>query len=67
LFYQINGLKTTWQAVQFDFGALAQQGFGLVQKKLDPTGVYSIQFTLVNKPVTLPVDIWIDDVSFVVK
>ncbi|MEO8905423.1 MAG: hypothetical protein ABI488_23160 [Polyangiaceae bacterium] len=65
LFYQVSGLKTTWQAFQFGFADLGQVPFGLPQPTFDPTSVYSIQFTMVNK--TLPVDVWIDDVSFVMK
>ncbi len=65
LFYAVNGLKTSWDEYVCNFDELVQQGFGLVQPTLDPSGVYSIQFTLTTK--ALPADIWIDDVSFVKK
>jgi hypothetical protein len=64
LFKSVSGLKTTWQAYEVKFSELAQQPFGLPQTGFDPTGVYSVQFTLANK---LPVDLWLDDVAFVPK
>lgn len=66
LFLQLSGLKTTWDVYQVNFSALHQQGFGLEQLTFDPKGVYSIQFTLATT-ATQPVDLWIDDLSFVVK
>jgi hypothetical protein len=66
LFCQITGLKTTWAAYQCDFAKLMQQNFGLPQTGLDPKSVYSMQFTF-KATTALPADIWIDDVSFVVK
>ena len=65
LFCSITGLKTSWAAYQCDFAKLHQQGFGLVQLSLDPTGVYSVQFTWAT--ATLALDVWIDDVAFVKK
>jgi hypothetical protein len=65
LFFPLSGLKTTWDLYQVNFSALAQVGFGLKQSSLDPTSVYSLQFVLSTKP--LPVDIWLDDIAFVVK
>lgn len=62
LFKSVSGLKTTWDVYQVNFSDLTQQAFGLPQTTIDLTGVYSIQFTLANK---LPIDLWIDDVSFV--
>jgi len=63
-FKSVSGLKTTWDLYEVKFTELTQQGFGLPQTSFDPTGLYSIQFTLVNK---LPIDLWLDDVSFVPK
>ena len=65
LYCQIGSLKTDWALYTCQFSALVQQGFGLAQSALDPTSVYSIQFTLSTK--VLPVDIWIDDVAFIKK
>ena len=64
LFKSVSGLKTTWDVYEVKFTDLTQQAFGLPQASFDPTGVYSVQFTLANK---LPIDIWIDDVTFVPK
>jgi hypothetical protein len=48
------------------FSEFTQQGFGLKQAApFDLTGVYSVQFTLANK--LLPVDLWLDDVTFILK
>ncbi|HWZ91469.1 MAG TPA: hypothetical protein VNW92_21555 [Polyangiaceae bacterium] len=65
LYYPVTALKTTWDVYECDFSGLIQQGFGLPQASLDPTSVYSVQFTLLTK--LLPADIWIDDVAFVLK
>lgn len=65
LFAQVGPIKTTWDTYEVQFSDLAQQGFGLAQSKLDPTSVYSIQFTLAT--VTFAADLWIDDLSFIVK
>jgi len=65
LFTSVSGLKTTWQVYEVKFADFAQQGFGLKQATFDPSGVYSVQFTLANK--TTPIDIWFDDVSFIPK
>jgi len=64
LYKSVVGLKTTWNVYEVKFSELVQQGFGLPQTSFDPTGVYSVQFTLAN---TLPVDLWLDDVTFVAK
>jgi hypothetical protein len=64
LFKSVSGLTTTWAQYEVKFAELTQQAFGLPQTSLDPTGVYSVQFTLANK---LPIDLWIDDVTFVPK
>jgi hypothetical protein len=65
LFKSVSGLKTTWAMYEVLFSELAPQGFGLPQPAtFDPTGVYSVQFTQAN---TLPVDLWLDDVTFVLK
>jgi hypothetical protein len=64
LFSTVTGLKTAWGVYQVLFSQLGQVGYGLPQSKLDPTSVYSIQFTQSN---TLPIDLWIDDLSFIVK
>jgi len=64
LFKSVSGLKTTWDLYEVKFADLTQQAFGLPQSSFDPTGVYSVQFTLANK---LPIDLWIDDVTFVPK
>lgn len=64
-FYPITPLKTGWDEYRCDFADMIQQGFGLIQPELDPTSVYSVQFTLSTKLV--PVDIWIDDLSFIEK
>lgn len=58
----VSGLKTTWDVYEVKFSDLTQQGFGLPQTSFDPKVVYSVQFTLANK---LPIDLWIDDVTFV--
>jgi hypothetical protein len=65
LFCPISGLKTTWDMYECDFADLVQQGFGLPQPTLDPTSVYSVQFTFVTK--LLAADVWVDDVMFVLK
>jgi hypothetical protein len=65
LYYPVTSLKTTWDVYECDFSGLMQQGFGLPQASLDPTSVYSVQFTLLTK--LLAADIWIDDVAFVLK
>ena len=68
LYCQIGSLKTDWALYTCQFSDLAQQGFGLAQSALDPTSVYSVQFTLSNKvPKVIAVDIWIDDVAFIKK
>ena len=64
LFKSVSGLKTTWEQYEVKFAELTQQAFGLPQASFDPTSVYSVQFTLANK---LPIDLWIDDVTFVAK
>jgi len=64
LFKSVVGLKTAWNVYEVKFSELIQQGFGLAQTGFDPKGVYSVQFTLAN---TLPVDLWLDDVTFVLK
>jgi hypothetical protein len=64
LFKSVSGLKTTWDVYEVKFDEFTQQGFGLPQGLFDATGVYSVQFTLANK---LPVDVWLDDVTFVSK
>jgi hypothetical protein len=64
LFLAVTGLSTTWAVYQVLFSKLGQVGYGLPQSKLDPTSVYSVQFTQSN---TLPIDLWIDDLSFIVK
>jgi hypothetical protein len=65
LYYPISSVKATWDVYECDFADLVQQGFGLPQAMLDPASVYSLQFTFVTK--VLPADVWIDDVSFVLK
>ena len=62
LFKSVSGLKTTWDVYEVKFSELTQQTFGLPQTGFDPTGVYSVQFTLANK---LAIDIWLDDVTFI--
>ena len=64
LFKAVSGLKATWDLYEVKFSDLTQQAFGLPQTSFDPTGVYSVQFTLANK---LGVDLWLDDVTFVPK
>ena len=64
LFKSVSGLKTTWDLYEVKFTELTQQAFGLPQTSFDPTGLYSVQFTLANK---LPIDLWVDDVTFVSK
>ncbi len=64
-FYPVSGLKTSWDVYQVDFADLVQQGFGLPQAALDPKSVYSFQFTASTK--VLPLDLWIDDLSFVLE
>ncbi len=64
LFKSVSGLKTTWDVYEVEFSEFTQQPFGLPQPAFDPTGVYSVQFTLTNK---LPVDLWLDDVTFVLQ
>jgi hypothetical protein len=63
--YAQRPIKTTWAAYDVLFTELSQQGFGLAQAKLDPTSVYSLQFTMPAK--LAPIDLWLDDVSFIVK
>jgi len=58
-------IKTTWAAYDVLFSDLIQQGFGLPQATLDPKSVYSLQFTMPAKLTS--VDLWLDDVSFIVK
>jgi hypothetical protein len=65
LFYPLSSLKTSWATYDVLFADLVQQGFGLVQSGLDPASVYSLQFTLPTK--LMPVDLWLDDVSFILK
>jgi len=66
LFKSVSGLKTTWDVYEVKFSDFTQQPFGLPQASpFDLTEVYSVQFTLTNK--TLPVDLWLDDVTFVPK
>jgi hypothetical protein len=61
----VSGLKTTWEVYEVKFSDFTQQPFGLKQPPpFDLTGVYSVQFTMANK---LPVDLWLDDVSFILK
>lgn len=58
-------LTTSWAQYQFEFADLVQQGFGLPQATLDPASVYSLQFTV---PTTvLPANMWLDNVSFLLK
>lgn len=65
LYCPFTGLKTTWALYECDFADLVQQGFGLPQATLDPKSVYSVQFTFLTK--TIPADVWVDDVAFVLK
>jgi hypothetical protein len=65
LYCPFTGLKTAWALYECDFADLVQQGFGLPQPMLDPKSVYSVQFTFLTK--TLPADVWVDDVAFVLK
>ena len=65
LFCSMPGLGTGWAEYTCRFSDLVQQGFGLPQAALDPTSVYSLQFTVSTK--ALAADVWIDDVSFVGK
>ena len=66
LFKSVAGLKTTWDVYEVKFADLTQQAFGLPQTfPLDLSSVYSVQFTLANK--LLPVDVWLDDITFVPK
>jgi hypothetical protein len=58
-------IKTTWAAYDVLFSQLIQQGFGLPQPTLDPKSVYSVQFAVSAK--LAPVDLWLDDVSFILK
>jgi hypothetical protein len=58
-------IKTTWATYDILFADLIQQGFGLPQAGLDPKSVYSLQFTMPAKLAA--VDLWLDDVSFIVK
>lgn len=63
--YAQKKVKTSWEAFDVLFTDLIQQGFGLAQPTLDPKSVYSLQFIM---PTNItPVDLWIDDVSFIVK
>jgi hypothetical protein len=66
-FCQVSSIKTTWAAYDCNFTDLRQQliAGALVQPSFDPTTVYSLQFSLVTK--TLPADLWLDDVSFILK
>jgi hypothetical protein len=64
LFKSVSGLKTTWDLYEVKFSELTQQAFGLPQTSFDPSGVYSVQFTLANK---LGIDLWLDDITFVAK
>ena len=64
LFKSVSGLKTTWDVYEVKFSDFTQQPFGLPQPAFDPTGVYSVQFTMNNK---LAIDLWLDDVTFVLK
>ena len=65
LFKSVSGLKTTWDLYEVKFSDLTQQAFGLPQTSpFDLTSVYSVQFTMSNK---LPVDLWLDDITFVPK
>lgn len=63
----VGPLKTTWDVYEVSFATLHQVGTGgLKQASLDPTSVYSFQFT-VETPPTLPGDLWLDDLSFILK
>jgi hypothetical protein len=63
---QINSIKTSWAAYECDFVDLHQQLIpGDLVATFDPTAVYSVQLSLVTK--TLGADLWLDDVSFVLK
>lgn len=64
MFKSVSGLKASWELYEVKFTELTQQAFGLPQTSFDPKGLYSVQFTLANK---LPIDFWIDDVTFVPK
>ncbi|HEY4105741.1 MAG TPA: hypothetical protein VGM44_17700, partial [Polyangiaceae bacterium] len=65
LFELVTSITTTWAVYEVDFSDLTQQGFGLPQASLDPTSVYSVQFTL--STAAFPADVWLDDISFVLK
>lgn len=62
-------ITTTWASYDVLFKDLSQQGFGLLQAKLDPKSLYSLQFAMTAKLMgaVAPVDLWLDDVSFIVK
>jgi hypothetical protein len=63
---QINSIKTSWAAYECDFVDLHQQLIpGDFVATFDPTAVYSMQLSLVTK--TYAADLWLDDVSFVLK
>jgi hypothetical protein len=64
LFKSVSGLKATWDVYEVNFIDFTQQPFGLPQTGFDSTGVYSVQFTMMNK---LAIDLWLDDVTFVLK
>jgi hypothetical protein len=66
-FCQVSSIKTTWAAYECSFTDLHQQliAGALVQTSFDPATVYSLQFSLLTK--TLPADLWLDDVSFILK
>jgi len=52
----------TWRRFTYDFGQLAQQGFGLQRPALDTTTLMTLEFDI---PPASPVfDIWIDDIAF---
>ena len=61
---KVTGLKTTWAEFSCTFASLVQVGFGLKQTKFDPKSVYSVQFAI---PAVNPVDLWLDDVTFIPK
>jgi hypothetical protein len=63
--YAPKTIKSTWATFDVLFTELVQQGFGLAQPTLDPKSVYSLQFIMPAK--LAPVDLWLDDVSFIVK
>jgi len=54
-------ISQTWTEYRVPFGGLGQRNFGLPEKALDSSSIYTIQFDFYPNEIF---DFWVDDISF---